>query len=333
MWRGGTGETAEGRTDREGGEEGGWREVLAGYNGTKLLWILDPRRTALLLAIGDLLHRMQILFLINTSASADLSCLSFNQPPSPLSTHWQLTRGTTASPGYRMNIRSGPTFASTAERGDWWPTRFVERDGTGMARMVRGGWMARGWKVRRGGRRILFVARDFSSNFSSKGFSTKFASIKWIFERGFYCSNRKEWHIVSNVRCTIELRITRKVLIYIHNRKKFSRFDQGDQNRFCFDRIRTYERTWFQNKIPHSSKGLNARNIRGIKKASCASNGRLPSIDTEIVVAWRESRFRRFFWETPVWQSGQACPRWCEQIVIIDTMASVRGTPWQDVAG
>lgn len=47
----------------------------------------------------------------------------------------------------------------------------------------------------------------------------------------------------------------------------------------------TYKRTRFQNKIPHGWKGLNARNIRGIKKASCASNGRLPSIDTEIVVA------------------------------------------------
>lgn len=59
-----------------------------------------------------------------------------------------------------------------------------------MADSIRGeGWYWNGangtWRLddswvksRRGGRRILFVARDFSSNFSSKGFSTKFASIK-----------------------------------------------------------------------------------------------------------------------------------------------------------
>lgn len=51
---------------------------LAGYNGTKLLWILEPCRPALVFAIDDLLHRMQILLLINTSASADLSCPSFS---------------------------------------------------------------------------------------------------------------------------------------------------------------------------------------------------------------------------------------------------------------
>lgn len=71
--------------------------------------------------------------------------------------------------------------------------------------------------------------------------------------------------------------------------------------------------------------------MRVLRKHRARRMADYPSIDTEIVVAWRESRFRRFFWEAAIWQSGQACPRWCEQIVIIDTMAPVlRDKMWQD---
>lgn len=99
----------------------------------------------------------------------------------------------------------------------------MERDGTGTARMVRG-WLV-GEKLREEEGRILSRPRDFSSNFRRQRiFSKKFASIKWIFERGgVLLFEREEKVIVS-----IELRGKSKfdnMFIYIIERNFRSKGD------------------------------------------------------------------------------------------------------------